>query len=688
MIATILKVDLKRLFVTPQAWLLLAIAQLVIAWAYMREIEGFEAIQDRLLALESSLGFTALVAVPALLNGLNIIMLLTPLLGMRLIASERGSQRFDLLLAAPVSAAQIVWAKFLQLFFLLAGFWLVLLLQLLLLNFATGLDIGMLLLVWVMGLLVVATYSAAAVWISSLTRHPMLAAVAMFGLFILLRIAGAGEDEPGIFDWFSLTYHMKDAQKGLFNSADLAFLLMYIGLFLTLAWIRLLRLRPCRYLWTARFMLMGLLVAMVVSLPLLQQLRWTADVSATQQNTLKPATQSLLQRLSGELSFTAYVADASLQKKKIATLLAMYKRSKADLLVQYVDPASQPEAARALGITHAGELLVRYGNRQQMVKRVSEIHIAATLREMLEAEHGWILNLQGHDELNLSGKGLQGASMLSGSLRARGYRIRDYNINQLGSLPDNTETLIIGGASGELQPAELLEINRFLAEGGNLLWLLEPQRRPFEGLTLLPEIGVFPGVVVDGNAAAYQLARPDNALINEIQQHQVSRQLTQYLVFPQAAAFEATDPKGWTQQLSLQTGPKSWNETGEIEGTISPDPVMLEQMGPLQVGGLWQRQLDNGQLQRLAIIGDSDFIRNATLAKGDNLQFTLNLFYWLEGDAASDVTARVETIADQRLHMTALFRGLFSGVFLILMPLLLAVAGIVMPLLQRRRQNA
>ncbi len=685
MIFTLLKYDLKRLLVTPQAWLLLAIGQFVIAWAYLREIEAYEGLQDKLLALETQLGFTSLVAVPALLNGLNVIMLLTPLLGMRLVAAERNSGRFDLLLASSVSAATITWAKFLQVFVILAVFWVLLLTQFVLLMNVTGIDLGLLLLVWCGGLLVIATYSAAALWVSSLTRQPLLAAVATFGLLILLRIAGAGEHEPGILDWFSVTYHLQDAKKGLFNSADLLFFILFIGLFLTLSWIRLLRLRPCRYLWTARFLLMSLVVSLVISLPMLQQIRWTYDISATQQNTLKASTLSVLQRLPGELSFTAYVSDNSLQKKNIVALMDLFRRARQDLVVQYIDPQQQPEVSRTLGLTQSGEVLVRYGNAQQLVKRASEKQIAATLKQMLKRDNGWILNLQGHDEMNLSGKGLQGASMLSSSLRARGYRIRDYNITQFGSLPENTDLLIIGGARSELSAQELLEINRYLNSGGNLLWLLEPDTRP-SAFMQLPELAVFPGVVVDASAAELELTRPDYALIKTFPEHAVTRQIQHFLLLPQAVAFEVLDARGWQQQLSLQTGNQSWNETGEIKGKISRDPVMFEEPGPLQVAGLWQRLRDDGKQQRLAVVGDSDFLRNLALGRGDNLQFLLNLTYWLESQPNEvDVTVTVDSVSDQILYFTPLFRGVFSVFFLLILPILLAVTGVGINWTMKRR---
>jgi hypothetical protein len=141
--------------------------------------------------------------------------------------------------------------------------------------------------------------------------------------------------------------------------------------------------------------------------------------------------------------------------------------------------------------------------------------------------------------------------------------------------------------------------------------------------------------------------------------------------------------------LSLETGPKSWNETSEIKGELSPDPVLFEQKGPLQVAAFWEKQLAENESgsparQKLAIIGDSDFLRNASLGRGDNLSLTLNLFFWLT-DNAAESTVPKRTASDLQITMTSVQRGLYGGFFLFGLPALLALGGFYTVWRSRRR---
>ena len=682
---TLLKNELQRLFVTPLAWIMLAIGQLIVAWAFFTELEVYEKdIQSHLVATENPLGVTSLVLVPALLNGLNIIMLMTPLLTMRSIAGERQNQRFELLLSTPASPGQIVTAKFLAIVILLALFWLLGLVQALTLNLATQPDHGKILLTWLAGLLVIATYTSAGLWLSSLTRHPVIAAISTYGLLIFMRISGS-DDQAGFLDWFSITYHMQSARQGLFNSSDLFYFLLLIGLFLTLTWLRLLKFRTQQFGWPRHLTAVLLILTVGLSWPVLEQHQYSHDFSRNQQNTLKPATQELLQQLEQPLSMTVYVSNNPVLKKQITQLLLRFKRSLPELLIQYVDPQQNPEAAKTLGITRNGELLVRYNNRQQLVKKLDEAEISKTIRHLSQRDRGWILNLQGHGEMDLLDNGLYGASTLSKNLQARGYQLRNYNLAQLGQLPVNTRLVIISGIKSKLTEMEIIALDSYIHKGGNLLWLTDPDSDiKFSSLAALPPVDRLPGVIVDAAAAKLKLATPDNALVTHYDSHEVTRNISQHTLFPQATALDVKHNDDWQQSLALQTGPQSWNETGSLKGEISRDPILFEQQGPLTVATLIARRTVKGR-QKIALFGDSDFVRNHMLGQGDNLQLTLNLFYWLMQDTPHSGETVIRPL-DQSLQLSETSRAIYGLFYLFALPLLFIAIGFIIPWHRKRRQ--
>lgn len=683
MIKTLYLNELKRAFATPLAWILLAVCQLILAWAFFTELEAYDAIQQRLVSRESLLGITSLVAIPAMLNALNLVMLIVPLLTMRSFASEFNSQQFSLLLASPLKPSDILFGKYFAVLSITTGFWLLVLLQILLLQLGTSLDTGRILLLWLQGILVIAIFAGAGLWLSSMTRHAALAAILSYGLFIALRAFGH-DDDQSLMAWFSLTSHLKAAQLGLFSSTDIIFFALLNALFLLLTWTRLIRIKHNRERWSGRLAITLLITLLAISWPVLNQHEYSKDFSDLQHNTLSAASRDTLSKLDQPLSFTVYVSDNAVLKKPIQQLVNRFKRERPDLAVNYTDPQNHPEASRALGITQNGEILVRYNERQQLVKKLSEEEIRKTLLHLSSRQQGWIVNLQGHGELDLLHEGLYGASILTQNLQARGYLLRNFNLVKHGQLPDNTELVIIAAPTKPYTQTELQLLQAYLLKGGNLLWLQDSDSQlRSRHLPMLPQTKRLPGVIVDATAAKLKLATPDNAVVTSYPAHMLSSGLTRHTLFKQAVAIEPAKDNEWRLQTSLKTGALSWNETGSMKGEINRDPVLLEQQGPLPVLLAYQKDPPKGKSQKVVITGDSDFLRNNSLGQGDNLLLALNIFHWLSSDN-STITANKLLPSDQVFELTTLERGIFGILFLIVVPVILALLGWFIPYRRKR----
>jgi ABC-2 type transport system permease protein len=238
MIFAIARLELHRLFLSPLAWSILAAVQLVLAFMFLSHLENFGQIQSQLLALEQAPGLTELVVVPLLGNAAVVLLLVVPLVAMRTLADERRARTLGLLTSAPVSMAEIVLGKYLG---LLGFLWLLLALILLMplsLLAGTRLDYGTFA-AGALGLaLLLAGFAAVGLFMSSLTQHQTVAAVATFGallLFWILDWAGQGLKGASVLAWLSLVNHYEPFLKGVFDTSDAIYHLVFIGVFLTLA---------------------------------------------------------------------------------------------------------------------------------------------------------------------------------------------------------------------------------------------------------------------------------------------------------------------------------------------------------------------------------------------------------------------------------------------------------------------
>lgn len=239
MILLIASRELRRLWLSPVAWTLLAVVQGLCAWFFLLLIDDFRNLQGRLVGLENIPGVTDMVAAPLFRVAVWCFLVLTPLLTMNLISEEKRSRTLDLLLSAPVSVTAIVLGKYLGiLVFLLGGTALVALMPLMLMA-GTPLDIGKLLAGWLGLALLVAGFAAVGLYMSTLTTQPMVAAVATLGLLLFLCIVDlrtiGGETAGSLLDYLSLLGHHDALLRGLFNSIDVIYYVLFSVMFLGLA---------------------------------------------------------------------------------------------------------------------------------------------------------------------------------------------------------------------------------------------------------------------------------------------------------------------------------------------------------------------------------------------------------------------------------------------------------------------
>ena len=229
--------DLRALFRSPLAWLLLAGASFVTAWVFLWFVQSFMAAVPHLPPGEHNTGVTDLVVSPTFIWVALVLVVLTPLLAMRLLAEERRSGTLRLLRSAPVSTTAIVLGKYLALMVML---WLTVAIAAampLSLELGTTLDLGRLGAGVLALALLAAAFGAICLFISSLTRQPLLAAFASFGAILLLwiiNLAASGAAVSG-FGWLAFQTHLDALLRGLVDTRDLAYFVILTLLFLGLS---------------------------------------------------------------------------------------------------------------------------------------------------------------------------------------------------------------------------------------------------------------------------------------------------------------------------------------------------------------------------------------------------------------------------------------------------------------------
>ncbi len=230
--------ELRALFFSPLAWVILAVTQLILAWVFFSSIEVFFNLQAELKTVPDAPGVTDLVVAPLLETASIVLLMVTPLLTMRLLSEEQRNATLPLLLSSPLRLTEIVLGKYLGIVLFMLVFVGMIGLMPFSLLLGTSLDLGKTL-SGLLGLfLMLAALSAAGLFMSALTDNPVIAAISTFGLLLLLWISGGNAvDEHGtetVFHALSLTRHFTPFLRGMISSADLVYFALFITGFLVL----------------------------------------------------------------------------------------------------------------------------------------------------------------------------------------------------------------------------------------------------------------------------------------------------------------------------------------------------------------------------------------------------------------------------------------------------------------------
>ncbi len=428
------------------------------------------------------------------------------------------------------------------------------------------------------------------------------------------------------------------------------------------------------------------------------------DWSASNRNTLSDSSRVVLDQLAGPVKVSVYIGEDEVTRNAIRELVERYRRYKNDLNLDFINPDLNPAQARALSIGSAGELLIEYQGKQERLQQLSEQNFTNALQRLLRSGERWIVFLSGHGERDPNDVANHALSDFARRLSDKGFNIQVLSLLEQAEIPDNTHVLVIASPQTNYLDGEVKLIKEYLERGGNMLWLLEPDN--LFGLEALAEyIGIsqLPGKVVDATTQLFGISQPDFALVLNYPQTPVTPDFAQFTLFPQAAGIRydaQVDQLGFSEQAFLQTLPRSWTETGPISGRIQYDENTTEVLGPVTLGLSLSRviekpetdpdRLDNNEArsstggQRVAVVGDGDFLSNAYLGNGGNLELGLNIINWLSHDDDL-IDIKPVSAPDTQLQLSNVQLIVIAVLFLLVIPFGLVSAGLIIWLRRRKK---
>lgn len=540
-ILRIMKTELRVLFFSPVAWMLL------IVFAFQMGIEFCSTLTDQLRY--QSLGYGTNNLTMSFIAGprgiieamLSNLYLYIPLLTMGLMSRELGSGSIKLLYSSPLSNFQIIIGKYLS-----AIIYLLLLMTVLMLTvfFTIGIikdpDIPTMLTALLGMFLTMAGYAAIGLFMSTITKYQVVAAVGTLALLgVLNYIGNVGQDIDLVRDmiyWLSIRGRSSVFINGMICTKDVFYFILIIAMFISLSILKLSgeRLRIPMWKNISRYVIVFAGVILLGYISSNPKLIYYYDATANKQNTLTVNSQEVMKKIKGDITITSYanVLDDTWQRNSPrnrnfdVAKFEKYVRFRPDIKMKYVyywgeatnkslqakypdlstkelfdiicenydynprrfiskdelqDDISK-EYGRFVRVIKAGDKVAYLRKYNDQYVDPFESEISAAFKTLVD-KSPVIAVVSGHDERNVFDYGDKGYGPFATDITFRnalvnqGFTVRQITLGE--SIADDVDVVVIPEMKSMLSPQEEIVFDNYFNKGGNLLILGEPRRQAF-----------------------------------------------------------------------------------------------------------------------------------------------------------------------------------------------------------------
>ena len=435
-----------------------------------------------------------------------------------------------------------------------------------------------------------------------------------------------------------------------------------------------------------------LLLVVIIGIAVLSnRYSFESDWTANQRHTLSSATNELLKALDSPVTIEVFISPGHQYQAAAESLLKRYQQYSQQLKVTFIDPVTQPQRVRELNIQQQTEMVVSGQQGQQHVFDLSEQSLSNAIIKVSRSNLPRLIFITGHGERDIVGDAAFDMAQWHNQLTITGFDVQTLTMaeSMQNVSPDDNVVLVIASSQQPWPESDIVQLEDYLQQGGNLLWLSEPETDI--GLKAISEqlnLNFVPGTLIDPNAGKLGLEDPRFVIVTDYANHPVTAATTSVTLMPNAHALQLSAAESdWQVTQLMQSQSDSWSELGDMStanlNTLSFDEE-LDIPGPLMLSVLMEKPISATKKQRVAVFGDGDFVSNLYLGTAANLELAMALVNWL---VAEDDSIQIPVIKtrDNQLILTDRQSLLIGLGFLIVLPLSLLIIGLSLGWIRKRR---
>jgi len=438
----------------------------------------------------------------------------------------------------------------------------------------------------------------------------------------------------------------------------------------------------------------------------LSEHHYRMDLTAAKIHSLSDQSLTVLKDLKTDVSIKGFFRLTNDSRTAMENLLKIYAYNSARLKYEFIDPDRNPGLVKRYDVTQDGTTVFEAGGKESRITASGEEDITNALIKVTRAQKKVIYFLEGHGEETLAESGDNGYSTAKTELEKLGYEVKKQTLALADGFPKDCALLVVPGPQKDLLPNELATVKTYIQGGGRLFFMLDPETQIPGLITLLAQYSfkLDNDLIVD---TVSRLLGGDYFMpvVSEYEEHAITRKFGYATFYPFARSVEIgeTKPEGETLTALAKTSPNSWaeKELNEKQVKFNKDkdrqgPITLAAVASLKVkveGPAASAPAKPGEKApeerkteekeaRLAVVGDSDFVKNRYFSVSGNGNFFLNIANWLT-EESDLISIQPRTQTPRTIQLTPVQMSLINLIVFYVLPLGVLVFGIALWLKRR-----
>ena len=445
---------------------------------------------------------------------------------------------------------------------------------------------------------------------------------------------------------------------------------------------------------TANALVVIVLVLVIVGLLDYLSIRhsWRVDTTSQQEFSLSDQTVNILKNLDREVTLAAFVSDAETQRME--DRMIEYSHYSGKFNYEIIDPIKEPERVREFfgpdkQYLDLPTVVLKTELKDEEINNTGEEEITNALIKVTRDELRKVYFVQGHGEKTIfpDEPGMATAQFVKDELEKQHFQVDGLNLFQENVVPEDADVVVIAGPMRKFAANEVDALSKFLAAGGNILAMLDPETESnLENLMIDWNVKLNGDMVVESHSSfvltSTGLDRQSSVSLGpsaaEYGDHIITKNFRFATTFVKAQSLSKVDEENYDYDATelVYTSSNSWGETDlkmlfEENKTGKDDG---DNLGPTTLAMAVEK--DDSVRTRLVVIGDSDFAADTYVAQAPgNMDFFLNTVSWL-ADEEDLISVRPKQPENRPLTMTMRQQKLTLFFLIILLPIASVRMGI------------